>query len=86
MSSTLNVLVCNQGFLNLSVWLYVDQSNSTEDFVHTDNGHAQEDMLETVAETGHPSTLNIGNMVKLRSIGQVEISDEASLEDLKTQV
>lgn len=75
--------MCNQGFLKLSVWLYVDQSNSTEDFIHTDNGHAQEDML---GETGHPPSLNVGNMVKLRGIGQVEISDEASLEDLKTQV
>ncbi|XP_029688638.1 ubiquitin carboxyl-terminal hydrolase 40 isoform X2 [Takifugu rubripes] len=75
-----------KGFLKLSVWLHVDQSNSTEDFMHADNGHAQEDMLETLGETGHPPSLNVGNMVKLRSIGQVEISDEASLEDLKTQM
>lgn len=68
------------------MWLYVDQSNSTEDFIHTDNGHAQEDMLETEGETLRLPSLNVGNMVKLRSIGQVEISDEASLEDLKTQV
>lgn len=54
--------------------------------MHTDNGHAQEDMLETVGVPSHPPSLNVGNMVKLRSIGQVEISDEASLEDLKTQV
>lgn len=75
--------MCNQGFLKLSVLLYVDQSNSTENFIRTDNGYAQEYTLETSGATGHPPSLNVGNMVKL---GQVEISDEASLEDLKTQV
>lgn len=54
--------------------------------MRADNGHAQEDMLETVGELGHPPSLNVSNMVTLRSIGQVEISDEASLDDLKTQV
>lgn len=54
--------------------------------MHTDNGHAQEDMLETVFETGRAPSLNVGSTVKLRSVGQVEISDEASLEELKTQV
>lgn len=77
-----------QGFLKFSVWLCVDQSNGTMDFTHTDNGHAQEHMLEAVTEgeTGLPPSLNVGSMFKLRSVGQVEISDEAMLEDLKTQV
>lgn len=88
LSLSLNVLVFYQGFLKLSVWLYVDQSNSTMDFTHTDNGHAQEHMLDAVTEgeTGLPPSLNVGNMFKLRNVGQVEISDEATLEDLKTQV
>lgn len=36
--------------------------------------------------TADPSTLCAGNMAELRSVGQVEISDEATLEELKTQV
>lgn len=77
-----------QGFLKLSVWLYVDQSNDTMDFTHTDNSHAQEHMLEAVTEgeTGLPPSLSVGSMFKLRNVGQVEISDDATLEDLKTQV
>lgn len=77
-----------QGFLKLPVWLYVDQSNGTMDFTHTDNSHAQEHMLQTVTERkrGLPPSLNVGSMFKLKSVGQVEISEEATLEDLKTQV
>lgn len=59
------------------------------DFNHTDNGHTDEQMLveSTVGEThSHSSHLCGGNMAELRSVGQVEISDEVSLEDLKTQV
>lgn len=46
-------------------------------------------MLEAVSagEThSHSPPLCAGNMAELRSVGQVEISDEATLEDLKTQV
>uniref|UniRef100_A0A8C4EDD4 Ubiquitin carboxyl-terminal hydrolase n=1 Tax=Dicentrarchus labrax TaxID=13489 RepID=A0A8C4EDD4_DICLA len=46
-------------------------------------------MLEavTAGETeSHPPPLCASNMAELRSVGQVEISDEATLEDLKTQV
>lgn len=59
------------------------------DFNHTDNGHTEEQMLEvaTAGEThSHSSFLCAGNMAELRSAGQVEISDEATLEDLKAQV
>lgn len=58
------------------------------DFTHTDNSHAQEHMLEAVTEgeTGLPPSLSVGSMFKLRNVGQVEISDDATLEDLKTQV
>lgn len=77
---------CNQGFLKLSVWLYVDQSNGTMDFTHTNNGHAEELEAVTEVKTGRPPSLNVANTVKLRDVGQVEISDEATLEDLKTQV
>lgn len=58
------------------------------DFTPADNGHAQESMLEATTEgkTGLPPSLNVGSMFKLRSVGKVEISDEATLEDLKIQV
>lgn len=58
------------------------------DFTHTDNGQVQEHMLQTVTEgkRGLPPSLNVGSMFKLISVGQVEISEEATLEDLKTQV
>lgn len=59
------------------------------DFNHTDNGHTEEQMLEvvTAGETNsRPPPLCAGHTAELRSVGQVEISDEATLEDLKTQV
>lgn len=34
----------------------------------------------------HSPPLCAGSVAQLRSVGQVEISDEATLEDLKTQV
>ncbi len=58
-------------------------------FNHTDNGHTEEHMPEVVSagEThGHSPPLCAGSVAELRSVGQVEISDEATLEDLKTQV
>lgn len=60
-----------KGFLKISVWLYVDPKNMETNYNHTDNGPA-EGPRENTAE--------------LRGVGQVEISDEATLEDLKTQV
>ncbi|XP_034063280.1 ubiquitin carboxyl-terminal hydrolase 40 isoform X1 [Gymnodraco acuticeps] len=81
-----------KGYLKLSVWLYLDPRNNSSDFTgfnHTDNGHTEEQMLEllTASETHSPSPpLCAGNTAELRSAGQVEISDEATLEDLKTQV
>ncbi|KAM4542615.1 ubiquitin carboxyl-terminal hydrolase 40 isoform 2-T2 [Odontesthes bonariensis] len=66
-----------KGFLKLSVWLCVDPENMATDFNHTDNGSAREQRL------GGESA---GNMAELISVGQVEISDEATLEDLKSQV
>lgn len=45
-----------------------------------DSGHAEERLqVLTDPQCG-------GNMVQLRNIGQVEISEEATLENLKTQV
>lgn len=90
-SLLLSSFVFCQGFLKLSVWLCLDpRSSSTEAcFNHTDNGHTEEQMLE-VAPAGETHSqsppLCAGNMAELRSVGQVEISDEATLEDLKTQV
>ncbi|XP_019110038.2 ubiquitin carboxyl-terminal hydrolase 40 isoform X1 [Larimichthys crocea] len=80
-----------KGFLKLSVWLYLDPRNNSmeSDYNHTDSSHAEEQMLEAVSagEThSHSPPLCAGNMAELRSVGQVEISDEATLEDLKTQV
>lgn len=58
------------------------------DFTRTGDGHAQEHMAEAVTEgeMDLSPSLNVGSIFKLRSVGQVEISDEATLEDLKTQV
>ncbi|XP_035023550.2 ubiquitin carboxyl-terminal hydrolase 40 isoform X1 [Hippoglossus stenolepis] len=69
-----------KGFLNLSMWLYLDPQNAETDFKHTDT-------VKTAGETQSPSApLCGGSTVELRSVGQVEISDEVTLEDLKTQV
>ncbi|XP_031703840.1 ubiquitin carboxyl-terminal hydrolase 40 isoform X1 [Anarrhichthys ocellatus] len=72
-----------KGFLKLSVWLCLNPSNNSAvsmDFNHTDNGHTD------VVAAGDSPPLGAGNTAELRSAGQVEISDEATLEDLKTQV
>nr|XP_019953723.1 PREDICTED: ubiquitin carboxyl-terminal hydrolase 40 isoform X1 [Paralichthys olivaceus] len=64
-----------KGFLKLTMWLYPDPQNTETDFNHT---------------AGETQSLSLplcgGSTVELRSVGQVEISDEATLEDLKTQV
>lgn len=70
----------SQGFLKLSVWLYLDSKNS-----ETSLNHAEEAMLEGVAGDETPPLCG-GVVAERRSAGQVEISDEATLEDLKTQV
>ena len=59
------------------------------DFNHTDHSLAEEQMmLEAAASENHNRSSGLcgGNMAELRSVGQVEISDEVRLEDLKTQV
>ncbi|KAM8914024.1 ubiquitin carboxyl-terminal hydrolase 40 isoform 2-T2 [Spinachia spinachia] len=71
------------GFLKLSVWLCLDRRNNSEvsmDLNHTDDGHTQ---VEAADES---PPLCAGNMAEPRRAGQVEISDEANLEDLKAQV
>ncbi|XP_029982547.1 ubiquitin carboxyl-terminal hydrolase 40 isoform X2 [Sphaeramia orbicularis] len=74
-----------KGFLKLSVWLYPDPGTSSvvpseTDSHHTDNGY-------TDGQTaGHSAPLCGSNTTEVRSVGQVEISDEATLEELKTQV
>lgn len=80
-----------KGFLKLSVWLYVDSTKNSikTEFNHADNGYAEEKTLEVVTAGemhSHSPPLLVGNMAELRSAGQVEISDEATLEDLKTQM
>lgn len=80
-------LLC-QGFLKLSVWLYLDPSTCSAGLHHTDNGHAKDQMLEVVTAGESDSRLpsvRVGHAA-VKSIGQVEITDEASLEDLKAQV
>ncbi|CAN9502416.1 unnamed protein product [Ophioblennius macclurei] len=72
-----------KGFLKLSVWLYEDPKTIPTNFNHTDNG-----FTEGVEEAHDQSLLVLcgGNTSEARSVGQVEISAEATLEDLKTQV
>uniref|UniRef100_A0A3Q0S7X2 Ubiquitin specific peptidase 40 n=1 Tax=Amphilophus citrinellus TaxID=61819 RepID=A0A3Q0S7X2_AMPCI len=69
----------SKGFLKISIWLYWDPKNMERDFNHTENGPAEGQMLES------PPLCN-GNTAELRHAGQIEISDEVTLEDLKTQV
>ncbi|XP_052344646.1 ubiquitin carboxyl-terminal hydrolase 40 [Oncorhynchus keta] len=73
-----------KGFLKLSVWLYVepraDPVVSMETEVNgTAEGSTEGQRLEVMTAVG-------GAMVELRTVGQVEISEEATLEELKTQV
>lgn len=85
----LSVSLWYQGFLKLSVWLYPDPSACSTGLHHADNGHDQDQMLEVVTADESDSRLpsvHVGNAAEVRSIGQVEITDEASLEDLKAQV
>ncbi|XP_029350343.1 ubiquitin carboxyl-terminal hydrolase 40 [Echeneis naucrates] len=78
-----------KGFLKLSMWLHLDPKHTETDFNHTNNGHTEEQMpevLTAVKKHSYSPPLCDRSMVDLRSIGPVEISDEATLEDLKTQV
>nr|XP_046179575.1 ubiquitin carboxyl-terminal hydrolase 40-like [Oncorhynchus gorbuscha] len=73
-----------KGFLKLSVWLYVepraDSVVSMETEVNgTAEGSTEGQRLEVMIAVGRA-------MVELRTVGQVEISEEATLEELKTQV
>ncbi|XP_038854084.1 ubiquitin carboxyl-terminal hydrolase 40 [Salvelinus namaycush] len=73
-----------KGFLKLSVWLYVEPraypvvSMETE-VSGTAEGSTEGQRLEVMTAVGRA-------MVELRTVGQVEISEEATLEELKTQV
>ena len=79
MNLLLSLSLC-QGFLNLTMWLYPDPQHAETDFKHTDS-------VKTAGETqSHSPTLCGGSRVELSGVGQVEISDEVTLEDLKTQV
>ncbi|KAK7904202.1 hypothetical protein WMY93_016809 [Mugilogobius chulae] len=68
-----------KGFLKLSVWLCVSDSRPL-----TDNGFA-EDCVQAVNGGDHVPVCGCGS-AELREVGQVEISDEVTLDDLKTQV
>uniref|UniRef100_A0A8C8J6M8 USP domain-containing protein n=1 Tax=Oncorhynchus tshawytscha TaxID=74940 RepID=A0A8C8J6M8_ONCTS len=71
-----------KGFLKLSVWLYVEPSR-LEDMT-TGETHTHSMKLSPLAKMC--VCLVGGAMVELRTVGQVEISEEATLEELKTQV
>ncbi|KAK2826421.1 hypothetical protein Q5P01_020635 [Channa striata] len=77
-----------KGFLKLSVWLCVILKPWKQILVTLRVATLNEQMLglETAGETQILSPLCASNTAKLKSVGQVEISDEATLEDLKTQV
>ncbi|XP_030575382.1 ubiquitin carboxyl-terminal hydrolase 40 isoform X2 [Archocentrus centrarchus] len=79
----------SKGFLKISIWLFWDPKNMERDFNHTENGPAEGQMLEVVpagATHSQSPPLCNGNTAELRHAGQIEISDEVTLEDLKTQV
>ncbi|KAM3594008.1 uncharacterized protein V6R79_000611 [Siganus canaliculatus] len=80
-----------KGFLKLPVWLYLDPRNSSTavDFKHTNNWHTEERMIEDATGNemqNETPPLFEGSVTGLKIVGQVEISDEATLDDLKTQV
>ncbi|XP_052355290.1 ubiquitin carboxyl-terminal hydrolase 40-like [Oncorhynchus keta] len=71
-----------KGFLKLSVWLYVEPSSVVSMETEVNGmaaGSTEGQRLEDMTTVG-------GAMVELRTVGQVEISEEATLEELKTQV
>uniref|UniRef100_A0A4W5QVE5 Ubiquitin specific peptidase 40 n=1 Tax=Hucho hucho TaxID=62062 RepID=A0A4W5QVE5_9TELE len=73
-----------KGFLKLSVWLYVEPRADPVVSMETEvNGTAEE---STEGQKLAVMTAVGGAMVELRTVGQVEISEEATLEELKTQV
>ncbi|XP_056282071.1 ubiquitin carboxyl-terminal hydrolase 40 isoform X2 [Pseudoliparis swirei] len=72
-----------KGFLKLSVWLCLDATTDSAvsmDFNPTDDDPAE---VVTVGDSPPPA---VGNTAEPRSAGRVEISDQATLEDLKTQM
>uniref|UniRef100_I3IYH6 Ubiquitin carboxyl-terminal hydrolase n=1 Tax=Oreochromis niloticus TaxID=8128 RepID=I3IYH6_ORENI len=75
----------SKGFLKISIWLYWDPKIMERDFNHTENGPAEGQMPAGTTHNQLPPVCN-GNAAELRRVGQIEISDEATLEDLKTQV
>lgn len=75
----------HQGFLKISIWLYWHPKNMERDFNHTEKGPADGQMPAGTTHNQLPPLCN-GNAAELRRVGQIEISDEATLEDLKTQV
>lgn len=73
----------------MSVWLRLDPSTCPAGLCHTGNGHAEEQRQPavTAGEAGQVSPhRRVGGAAELMSVGQVEIMDEATLEELKTQV
>ncbi|XP_034050856.1 ubiquitin carboxyl-terminal hydrolase 40 isoform X2 [Thalassophryne amazonica] len=81
-----------KGFLKLLVWLYLDPRNNppaSTETVYLHNGPDEKQKVETVTagDVCSQSFASFGGSVtEPRSVGQVEISDEATLEELKTQV
>uniref|UniRef100_A0A1A8VFL9 Ubiquitin specific peptidase 40 n=1 Tax=Nothobranchius furzeri TaxID=105023 RepID=A0A1A8VFL9_NOTFU len=69
-----------KGFLKISIRLFVDLRSLGSDSNHTDDTAAEEQMNKGA------TARSPGTTTELRSVGQVEISDEATLEELKTQV
>uniref|UniRef100_A0A3B5M5R6 USP domain-containing protein n=1 Tax=Xiphophorus couchianus TaxID=32473 RepID=A0A3B5M5R6_9TELE len=78
-----------KGFLKLPVWLYVDLSGMEADCKRSENSPAEQQVqgAETTDGSCARSISLCGkNMAELQNVGKVEISDDATLEDLKTQV
>lgn len=71
------------------MWLCLGPSTCPAGLRHAGNGHAEEQRPAAVtageADGLWPRAF-VGDAADLTSVGQVEITDEATLEDLKTQV
>lgn len=68
-----------KGYLNLSVWLLLDAQSVFASSVAGDSNHTNDGFSKDVTAAGIPGAT-------LRTLGNVGIPDEATLEDLKIQV
>lgn len=73
-----------QGFLKLSVWLCANPKCMDGDFKSTTEEETEEVAMVGKGDCQPPGCS--GDGAEFKNVGQVEISDEATVDDLKIQV